>query len=204
MHSGSRQLGKAAADYYQKAAVRQLREKVPKALAYCEGALFDDYIHDMKRIQDFAALNRQLMTQIILDGMGLRPVRQFTTIHNYIDTEQMILRKGAVSAQKDELLLIPLNMRDGAWILRGKGNPEWNFSAPHGAGRSCSRREARRIFSLKDYEKSMEGIYSTSVSRATLDECPMAYRPAAARRDVVGETAEIRAHIKPVYSLKAE
>lgn len=183
---------------------KQISTHVPEALAYCEGRLFDDYIHDMKLVQEFAVQNRQLMTDLLLEAMDFRAVGQFTTIHNYIDTEEMILRKGAVSAKAGEMLLIPLNMRDGALICRGKGNPEWNFSAPHGAGRVCSRNEARRIFSLEDYKDEMRGIFTTSVSLDTLDECPMAYKPSSDIEAFITETAEIVERIRPVYNFKAK
>ena len=152
------------------------RITVPKNLAYVSGQLFEDYIHDMKIVQHFALLNRRAMMTEIIRGMKLTPVEQFTTIHNYIDTENMILRKGSVSAQAGEKLIIPINMRDGSLICTGKGNPDWNFSAPHGAGRLMSRGEAKQSFTVSEFKKQMEGIYTTSVSQGTLDECPMAYK----------------------------
>ena len=149
---------------------------VPKHLAYCEGELFDRYIHDMKIVQQFAMLNRQAMMDEIIKGMHVHAEEQFTTIHNYIDTETMILRKGAVSAAAGEKLLIPINMRDGSLICTGKGNPDWNCSAPHGAGRLMSRSQAKQSFTVSEYRKQMDGIYTTSVNAQTLDECPMAYK----------------------------
>lgn len=172
-------------------------------LAYVEGELFENYLHDMKLLQQFAALNRQAMVEIILSGLGLTRVDEFTTIHNYIDTEKMILRKGAVSAQSGERLLIPINMRDGSLICRGLGNSEWNCSAPHGAGRLMSRREASAKLSLDEYKHEMAGIYSTCVESRTLDESPMAYK---SLDDIVGQiqpTAEIVTRIKPIYNFKA-
>ncbi len=155
------------------------RTSVPKILAYCEGELFEQYLHDMSIVQGFALLNRQAMVQTILKGMKWHAEEQFSTIHNYIDLEHSILRKGAVSAQAGETLLIPINMRDGSLLCTGKGNPDWNYSAPHGAGRLCSRSEAKERFSVHEFKKQMEGIYTTSVGRDTIDECPMAYKDMA-------------------------
>lgn len=177
--------------------------KIPKALAYVEGTLFDDYIHDMRIVQRFAELNRQAMMDEIVSGMGLHVAEQFTTIHNYIDTEAMILRKGSVSAGAGEKLLIPINMRDGSLICVGKGNEDWNFSAPHGAGRLMSRSAAKQTFTVEEFQERMEGIYTTSVGKATLDECPMAYKSMDAIVDNIGPTAEILKVIKPIYNFKA-
>ena len=176
---------------------------VPKHLAYCEGELFEQYIHDMKIVQQFAMLNRQAMMDEIIKGMHLHVTEQFTTIHNYIDTENMILRKGAVSAQAGEKLLIPINMRDGSLICVGKGNPEWNFSAPHGAGRLFSRSQAKQSFTVSEFKKQMQGIYTTSVSEQTLDECPMAYKSLDDIAGNIGDTADIIEVIKPIYNFKA-
>lgn len=176
---------------------------IPKQLAYVEGELFDRYIHDMKIVQEFAELNRQAMTDEILKGMKLHEEDRFTTIHNYIDTENMILRKGAVSAQKGERLLIPINMRDGSLICRGKGNDDWNRSAPHGAGRLMSRAGAKQSFTVSEFKKQMEGIYTTSVGADTLDECPMAYKGMEDIVNNIGDTAEITEIIKPIYNFKA-
>ncbi|MBR5705217.1 MAG: RtcB family protein [Deltaproteobacteria bacterium] len=176
---------------------------IPKDLAYVEGRLFDDYIHDMKIIQGFAMENRRAMVQTIVKGLHLTPEEQFTTIHNYIETESMILRKGAVSARKGEKLLIPINMRDGSLICVGKGNPEWNCSAPHGAGRLMSRKAAMRSLSLEEYRSEMSGIFSTCVSEATLDEAPMAYKSMDDIVGQIGPTADILKRIKPVYNFKA-
>ena len=179
------------------------RITVPKNLAYVSGQLFEDYIHDMKIVQHFAVLNRRAMMTEIIRGMKLTPVEQFTTIHNYIDTENMILRKGSVSAQAGEKLIIPINMRDGSLICTGKGNPDWNFSAPHGAGRLMSRGEAKQSFTVSEFKKQMEGIYTTSVSQGTLDECPMAYKGMNDILDNIGDTAEVNEIIKPIYNFKA-
>jgi len=176
---------------------------LPKDLAYVEGKLFDDYIHDMKIIQHFATLNRKAMMDVILVGMRLTAVEQFTTIHNYIDTDNMILRKGAVAAYAGQKLLIPINMRDGSLICIGKGNPDWNCSAPHGAGRLMSRKEAFKRLSLDEYRKEMEGIYTTCVDRTTLDEAPMAYKGIDEIISHIGPTVEIMERIIPVYNFKA-
>ncbi len=179
------------------------RTNVPKALAYCEGELFDAYIHDMKIVQEYAMVNRQAMMNEIVKGMGLHVQEQFTTIHNYIDTENMILRKGAVSAQTGEKLLIPINMRDGSLICMGKGNPDWNYSAPHGAGRVLSRSQAKQTLTVSEFKKQMKGIYTTSVNAGTLDESPMAYKSIADIVDNIGDTVEILDIIKPIYNFKA-
>lgn len=176
---------------------------VPKELAYVEGELFDDYIHDMRITQRFAALNRKAMISVILEMMNLHAAEQFTTIHNYIDTEHMILRKGSVSAMAGEKLLIPINMRDGSLIGIGKGNPEWNCSAPHGAGRLMSRSQAAKTLSMEQYRQEMAGIYTTSVDVSTLDESPMAYKPIEEIMRQIVDTAEIVCQIRPVYNFKA-
>lgn len=176
---------------------------LPKELTYVEGRLFADYIHDMKIVQHFATLNRQAMTEVILREMGLTEVERFTTIHNYIDTGEMILRKGAVSAKAGEKLLIPINMRDGSLICIGKGNPDWNFSAPHGAGRLMSRAAAFRQLSMEEYEAEMGSVFSTCVVKNTLDESPMAYKSMDEIISQITPTAEIVEHIWPVYNFKA-
>lgn len=180
------------------------KPSIPKDLAYVTGRLFDDYIHDMKIIQRFALLNRQAITEVILREMKLSKENEFTTIHNYIDTDSMILRKGAVSAKQGELLLIPINMRDGSLICTGKGNIDWNFSAPHGAGRVMSRAKAFTSLSMDEYKKQMEGIFTTSVNKETLDESPMAYKSMDAIVSHIAPTADILMQIKPVYNFKAK
>lgn len=177
--------------------------KIPKSLAYVSVALFDDYIHDMQIIQRFAQVNRMVMLGEIVQGIDAHIVDDFETIHNYIDTENMILRKGAVSAQKGEKLLIPINMRDGSLICIGKGNEDWNFSAPHGAGRLMSRAAAKRAFTVNEFQSEMNGIYTTSANQDTLDECPMAYKSMDAIIDNIEPTAEIVKIIKPIYNFKA-
>ena len=177
--------------------------EIPRELAYVSGELFDQYIHDMKLVQRFAALNRQAMIDEIVKGMKLHVEEQFTTVHNYIDTDSMILRKGAVSARAGEQLLIPINMRDGSLICVGKGNEDWNCSAPHGAGRLMSRAQAKQSFTVSDFKKQMSEVYTTSVNSATLDECPKAYKNMTDIVENIGPTAEIVKIIKPVYNFKA-
>ena len=187
--------------------ISALREEhelsIPKDLAYVEGKLFEDYIHDMKITQQFAMLNRKAMVDVIMMGMGFTAVESFTTIHNYIDTDAMILRKGSVSAMTGEKLLIPINMRDGSLICVGKGNQAWNCSAPHGAGRLMSRRAAFNALSMEEFKREMEGIYTTCVLPDTLDESPMAYKSMDEIIDQIGPTAEIVERIRPVYNFKA-
>ena len=182
----------------------EANSNLPKDLCYVKGELFDDYIHDMKIMQEFADINRKTMMKIIIEEMGLTVVDQFTTIHNYIDTDNMILRKGSVSAQKAERLLIPINMRDGSLICVGKGNEEWNCSAPHGAGRIMSRREAFRSLSVEEFAKEMEGIYTTTANVRTLDESPMAYKDLSEIVENISPTADIIRSIRPVYNFKAD
>lgn len=176
---------------------------IPKSLAYVSDDLFDDYIYDMKLVQKFAELNRKAMMNEIVKGMKLDVVEQFTTIHNYIDTDNMILRKGAVSAQTNQKLLIPINMRDGSLICIGKGNRNWNYSAPHGAGRLMSRTKAKNSFTVSEFKKQMKGIYSTSINKDTLDECPMAYKNIDDIVNNIKDTVEILDIIKPIYNFKA-
>lgn len=176
---------------------------VPPEMAYVSGQLFDDYIHDMKIIQQFAVLNRKAMVDEIIKGLNLTAVDCFTTIHNYIDTDEMVLRKGAVSAKKGEKLLIPINMRDGSLICIGKGNKDWNQSAPHGAGRLMSRGKAFATLTMEEFKEQMQGIYSTSVTPQTLDESPMAYKKLEDIIDNITPTVKIIKRITPVYNFKA-
>lgn len=179
------------------------RTDIPKQLAYVSGELFHQYIHDMKIVQEFAAYNRRAMMNEIIKGMKIHVVEQFTTIHNYIDVDSMILRKGAVSAKCGEKLIIPINMRDGSLICVGKGNPDWNQSAPHGAGRLMSRSKAKESFTVSEFKKQMEGIYTTSVNQETLDECPMAYKGMEDILKNIVDTVEVLSIIKPIYNFKA-
>lgn len=173
-----------------------------KELAYLTGSNFDEYIHDMQKVQQYAILNRYAMTRLILNGMNLHRSDSFETIHNYINKKDMILRKGAVSARQGEKLIIPMNMRDGALLCIGKGNPDWNFSAPHGAGRLLSRRMAKESISLEEYQETMTGIFSTSVSESTIDESPQAYKPMAEIISQIGDTVEVKEVIRPIYNFK--
>ena len=246
IHTGSRNLGKQVADYYQnlahelrcgkdelyakkaqliaeyKAAGRRseieavLKELcgsfeareclIPRELCYLTGEYRDMYLHDMRICQEFARLNRLTIAQRIISlalGRQAEEFPSFETVHNYIDLESNIVRKGAVSARAGERLLIPINMRDGSLICTGKGNPEWNCSAPHGAGRLYSRAKAMEAFTVEDFQRSMEGIYTTSVHKSTLDECPMAYKSMESIVSNIAPTAEIVKVIKPVYNFKA-
>lgn len=233
IHSGSRHLGVEVATYYQHRAIEQCRggdaqniitalkaagrEKeiesalrmaktsVPNDLAYLTGELLDDYINDMRITQRYAKYNRIGIAEEILHHYGLHsdPYRWFETVHNYIDTKDMILRKGAVSAKAGERLIIPMNMKDGSLICVGKGNPDWNYSAPHGAGRVWSRSEAKRAFTVEEFQRAMNGVYTTSVGQATLDECPMAYKPMQQILDNIGDTVTVEKIIRPIYNFKA-
>lgn len=176
---------------------------VPKVLAYLSGESFNSYLHDMAIVQEFAMQNRAAMLNEIVKGMGWKVQEQFTTVHNYIDLKNMILRKGSISAQAGERVIIPMNMRDGSLICVGKGNPDWNYSAPHGAGRLMSRADAKNSISMKDYKEAMKGIYTTCVSSATVDESPMAYKPMEEIIQNIEPTCEIEKIIKPVYNFKA-
>jgi RNA-splicing ligase RtcB len=211
IHSGSRHLGTEIAEYYQEKAWKQLNSLqgingVPEDLAYATGDLFDDYISDMKITQQFALVNRKAMMSVIAEGLDIpadTEYEQFSTIHNYIDTDAMILRKGAVSARAGEKFIIPMNMRDGSIVCEGLGNPDWNYSAPHGAGRLMSRKKAFASLKMEEYQKSMEGIYSTSVTKDTLDESPMAYKSMTDIIAHISPTAKILKIIKPVYNYKS-
>ena len=243
IHTGSRNLGKQVADYYQELAYdilygkikeeeqrraliaeykaagktaeleqallnlrMEIQNQIPKNLCYLTGEARAAYLHDMKICQEYAVMNRRIIADRIVTnllGRGIDTFHSFQTIHNYIDHESNIIRKGAVSAKKGEQLLIPINMRDGSLLCIGKGNPEWNYSAPHGAGRLFSRGAARQNFTVEDYAKEMNGIYTTSVSEDTLDECPMAYKPMESIVANVEPTVQIVKVIRPVYNFKA-
>lgn len=245
IHSGSRNLGKQVAEYYQRIAVdlqsgmeelfdrkqelidsykaqgrrseiqealKQLNAEclakrqnpnVPADLCWLYGSYMDDYIHDVAICQQFAARNRERILIEILERTGLDASSVFHTVHNYIDVDEMILRKGAIAAHKGEVVLIPLNMRDGSVIAKGKGNEDWNQSAPHGAGRLLSRSQARESLSMDDYKASMAGVYTTSVCETTIDEAPGAYKPI---EDIIGpisEAVDIIDIMKPIYNFKA-
>ena len=232
IHSGSRQLGSDVATYYQDQAYRYqckkqrkrarqsyyddvdatgfIRQKsssntvnVKRETAILEGTLLDEYLHDLDIVTSFADLNRRTMAKIICDNMGLAITDRFSCIHNYIDTEYRILRKGAISARLGERVIIPLNMRDGALLGTGKGNPEWNFSAPHGAGRACSRTDAKYAFTVEEFKREMEGIYTTTATEGSIDECPMAYKAPSRIFEFIGETVSDYEIIKPIYNFKS-
>lgn len=247
IHTGSRNLGKQVAEYYQElanqlcnynigeykekqkqlieeykekgrkqeiqSALEELRKeyqvnknKIPKDLAYLEGQYREDYLHDMKICQEFACLNRKIIAIEIMKQLNCElsfPGNNFETIHNYISFEDNIVRKGAISAKKGEKVLIPMNMRDGCIIGIGKGNDDWNQSAPHGAGRIMSRMKAKETFNLDEYKESMNGIYTTSVNEETIDEAPFVYKPMEEIIDCIGDTVDIIKIIKPIYNFKA-
>ncbi len=231
IHSGSRQLGLQIAEHYQRLAGHWLADRAVKdliaryksegrhneleqaianlksgrgdALSFLTGEAMEDYLHDMAIAQRYADLNRRAMADVILRKMKFGAREQFTTVHNYIDMERGILRKGAISAQAGERVLIPMNMRDGSLLAVGRGNQEWNCSAPHGAGRLMSRKQAREQLSLKDFRQTMEGIFTTSVGRDTLDEAPGAYKPMEDILRHIGDTVDVQACIRPKYNFKA-
>lgn len=180
------------------------RPKTNKMLAYVEGDNMNDYLHDMKITQVYATINRMAMADEIIKHMNLTVLDSFTTIHNYIDIENMILRKGAISAQRNEKVIIPMNMRDGSLICIGKGNPDWNYSAPHGAGRIMSRHTARESVSIEEFRDSMKGIYTTCINQATIDESPMSYKPMDEIIENISDTVDVIDVIKPVYNFKAD
>jgi RNA-splicing ligase RtcB len=243
IHTGSRNMGKQVADYYQNLAVELMQGKdslyskqeqliaeykaqgrrteieaaikelhrtwkpkeldIPKPLCYLTGKYRDDYLHDMRICQEFAKLNRLIIVSLITEKMEWTALDMFETIHNYIEFETNMVRKGAISAKKGEKLLIPINMRDGCIVGVGKGNDDWNQSAPHGAGRIMSRSKAREVVSLDEFKESMDGIYTTSVSTETIDEAPMVYKPMDEIIENIKDTVDILEIIKPVYNFKA-
>ena len=189
-----------------KAMQKEYEEKeplVPEDLCFLYGSYLEDYLHDVVICQRFARRNREKMAEVLLSRTGMTAGEAFHTIHNYIDTDEMILRKGAIAAHAGEKVLIPINMRDGSVLAIGKGNPEWNYSAPHGAGRLMSRKAAREALLLEDYQKTMEGIYTTSVNAATIDEAPMAYKSLEDIIDVIRESVDVIDVMKPIYNFKA-
>ena len=246
IHSGSRNLGKQVAEYYQALAVesckglaninlvkeetifelkllgrqhlisKKLKEideyysehqpEYPKELCFLQGDLRNDYLHDMEICQRYATLNRETMANIILLNLldsELSDYEHFETIHNYINFEDNIIRKGAVSAKEGESLIIPINMRDGSILAVGKGNEDWNNSAPHGAGRLMGRMEAKRRLSMSEYTEQMEGIFTTTANESTLDEAPMAYKPMQEILDNIQDTVDVIDIIKPIYNYKS-
>ncbi len=204
IHTGSRHLGKQAAEHYQREAARApAGSGIERDLAPCEGRLLDDYLHDMALIQRYADRNRQAILEELVRLLRLDIADSWSTIHNYIDLDSRILRKGAVSARSGERLLIPINMRDGSLVCLGKGNRDWNESAPHGAGRLMSRTQAKKTISLDDYRRSMAGIYTSTVNRDTLDEAAFAYKPLDEILENIGDTVTVVRRIRPIYNFKA-
>lgn len=176
---------------------------IPADLCFLYGSYLEDYLHDVELCQQFARRSREKMAEILLDRTGMQGLSAFHTIHNYIDTSERILRKGAIAAHEGELVLIPINMRDGSILAVGRGNPDWNYSAPHGAGRVMSRAKARHTLDIAEYKKTMEGIYTTSVNESTVDEAPMAYKSLEDIIDVINESVDVIEVLKPVYNFKA-
>lgn len=219
IHTGSRTLGKYICKHYQEKGYKiltdntELREfiiNIPKNLAYVEGKDFDDYVHDMQITQFFANINREAIADTIIEKMELTEIDSFHTIHNYIEDNftsnseyQYVLRKGAIRALKDETVLIPINMRDGSILAKGKGNLDWNYSAPHGAGRLFSRSEAKELISLEEYKESMKDIFTTSINQNTIDESPMVYKPIEEILENINESVEVIDILKPIYNFKA-
>ena len=193
-------------EYYTKSSNREQKSKLSVVYerAILDGELFDDYLHDILIVQKFADINRKKMVEIIESGIGLCEKESFSNIHNYIDNERMILRKGAVSANQGERVIIPLNMRDGALVCTGLGNPDWNFSAPHGAGRICSRTEAKYAYNVEEFKEQMKGVYTTTANINTIDECPMVYKTPESIIEFIGDTVTIDKIIRPVYNFKAD
>lgn len=187
-----------------KAIAWEMREaSIPEDLCHLYGTYFQDYLHDVEICQRFAKRNRELIADILFERTGLIGTDRFHTIHNYIDTDEMILRKGAIAAHNGEKVLIPINMRDGSVLAIGKGNPEWNYSAPHGAGRVMSRSKAKNTLSMDEYKEVMSGVYTTSVNEATLDEAPMAYKRLEDIIDVIKDSVDVIDVMKPIYNFKA-
>ena len=203
IHSGSRNLGLQVANIYQCKALAECADDVPEGLKYLTGELAEAYLHDMRICQRWAWENREAMARAILDSLGMGGARvSFHTVHNYI-ADDNIIRKGAISARAGERVLIPFNMRDGAAICIGKGNEDWNYSAPHGAGRAMSRQKARETLDLGDFQSQMEGVYTTTATAETIDEAPGAYKPAQEIVELLEPTVEIVERIVPVYNFKA-
>lgn len=188
------------------AAMKSYKSKkpvIPNDLAYLQGSLMEDYFNDLKIAQSYAKWNRAAMMQVLLEAMNFEEAGRIDTVHNYIDLDHMILRKGAISARKDELVLIPINMRDGSLLAKGKGNDDWNQSGPHGAGRILSRTKAKALLNLDDFTDTMKDVYTTSVNQDTIDESPFAYKPMDEIIQNTKETIEIQSILKPLYNFKA-
>lgn len=206
IHTGSRNPGKRVCEWYQEKAYKNLKKQQIKEpiyeLSFVYGEMLDNYLHDMEILEEYSHLNRTAIADVILSEMKLHDMESFETLHNYVDLEHKIIRKGSVSAQKGEQLVIPINMKDGSLICVGKGNKEWNYSAPHGAGRLMSRKESEQNFTLSQYKKEMKGIYSTTICKETLDESPMSYKPIESILDNISDTVDVIKHIKPIYNFK--
>ena len=243
IHTGSRNLGKQIAEYYQNIAIdlshgkdelfrardelirrykaegrrSELQEalkelnrafqakaaEIPADLAFLFGSYLEDYLHDIEICQDFARRNREVLARVLLERTGLTAGDAFHTIHNYIDTEERILRKGAIAAHAGERVLIPINMRDGSILAVGRGEPDWNWSAPHGAGRLMSRTAAKENLSMDEFRETMADVYTTAVNENTLDEAPMAYKSLADIIDVIEDSVDVIEVLKPIYNFKA-
>lgn len=202
IHSGSRNVGHTVATFYQNLA-DEMNPFERKGEAYLDGELFGQYLHDLALAQKYALQNRTAMSEVILESTGLEKRDRFDSVHNYIDMETMIARKGAISAKEGEKMVIPFNGRDGSVIAQGKGNEGWNQSAPHGAGRVLSRTQAKKRIALPDYQKMMKDVYSTSVSKQTLDEAPTAYNKQKKILELAEPTIEVLEYLRPIYNLKA-
>lgn len=208
IHTGSRNLGKQVAEHYQNLAYSELKKErncieITKDISYLTGKFKEDYLHDMGICQYYSSLNRRKIADEILSNLEIYPINIFETLHNYIDLDNMIVRKGAIDASKDKKLIIPVNMRDGCIIGIGKGNEDWNFSAPHGAGRLMSRNKAKNTFNIEEYKNSMNGIYSTTINENNIDEIAMAYKPIESIISMITDTIDVVDIIKPVYNYKA-
>ena len=205
IHTGSRNLGKQVADYYQNIAKEQCKkDDIIKGLSYLKGDKRNDYIHDMQLCQKFAEKNRRFIAQVICEYLGVDEYNSFESVHNYLSPHDNMIRKGAISARKGEQVVIPLNMRDGCILGTGLGNADWNNSAPHGAGRRLGRKAAKEQLTMEDFEKEMKGIYTESVNTFTLDEAPDAYKDKDYILDYLKDTVEINKVLKPIYNFKAK
>ena len=205
IHSGSRHLGKEVTEYYLNAGQKLLKQKninIPYELTYLEGNLRENYIHDVRALTKYAELNRKIMILEIIKGMKWKNDEIYSCPHNYID-EYNILRKGAVSARENEFVIIPINMRDGIILAEGKGNEDWNYSAPHGAGRIMKREDVKNSYTLSQFKASMKNIYSPSINQSTLDEAPFAYRGLTEIQEAVNDTVNVTKIITPLYNFKA-
>lgn len=208
VHSGSRHLGKEVTEYYLKMGQKHLKSKgieIPYETTYLEGELLDAYLHDLAIVQEFASLNREIILAEISKHMKWKILDSYSCIHNYVDfrLDTPILRKGAISAQKDEPVIIPINMRDGILLGTGLGNADWNYSAPHGAGRIMKREDVKTHYTVSNFKSTMKGIYSSCINKETLDEAPFAYRDLDSIQDAIQETVAIEKVIKPIYNFKA-